>query len=203
MINRFKKIILRTRGFTLIETLVAVFILTTSIAAPLTIASRALTTALIAKDQITAFYLAQDAIEYVRFARDTNTLLGLNWLTGDGAADGSGPLLDATNLTNCISATGCFIDSTAQSYAQYPGYPTACGALCALPFSSTRKFFYLNNGVYNYSTAVAANRTGFWRQIILTQISASEYLVTVNVYWNDAGYVTRTVTIAENLFNWQ
>ncbi len=113
MINNFIKQRLPAgrRGFTLIETLVAVMILATAIAGPLTLASRALNTSLIAKDQITAYYLAQDAIEYVRYARDTNRLQGGDWLSGAGAADQS----KIISLTNCVSATGCYLDSVSQS----------------------------------------------------------------------------------------
>ena len=60
MTHLFKQKI--ARGFTLIETLIAVLILTTAIAGPLTIASKGLTATLVAKDQISAFYLAQDAV---------------------------------------------------------------------------------------------------------------------------------------------
>ena len=53
-------------GFTLIESLVAISILLLSISAPLTIASKGLASSFFARDQITAFYLAQDAVEYIR-----------------------------------------------------------------------------------------------------------------------------------------
>jgi prepilin-type N-terminal cleavage/methylation domain-containing protein len=76
MINRILK---QARGFTLVETLVAVLLLTVAIAGPLTIISKSLITALVAKDQVTAFFLAQDAVEYVRFVRDTNKLQDSAW----------------------------------------------------------------------------------------------------------------------------
>lgn len=95
------------RGFTLIETFVAITILLTAIAGPLTIASKGLSSALLARDQITAFYLAQDAIEYVRYKRDTNALQGIPWLQG----------LDA-----CLGAL-CRVDSKEDAIA-------ACGGAC-------------------------------------------------------------------------
>ena len=196
------------RGFTLIETLVAIFILTTAIAGPLTIASRALTSALVAKNQITAFYLAQDAVEYVRFARDTNTLAGGDWLTGAGA---TGTFI---NLTSCISTAGCYLDSTAQN----PPVITAC-TTCAMPISNPeftgRKYLYYNNanGYYSYNSASPANtKTIFWRQISITSISTTEVKLTVTVYWSDAAAgttvgvvssVIRQVVVIENLLKWQ
>lgn len=76
------------RAFTLIETLVAISVLLVSLAGPLSIASSALRSALYARDQVTAFYLAQEAIEYVHAVRDENLLVGSSWLTGlDGCVD--------------------------------------------------------------------------------------------------------------------
>src|SRR6185437_13507555 len=102
------------KGFTLIETLVAVLLLSIAIVGPMTIAQKGLQTALISKDQATAFNLAQDAIEFVRFARDTNCLVAGpggcpagNWLHGNG---GAGTIA----LDNCVSTTGtsaCYISS--------------------------------------------------------------------------------------------
>lgn len=57
-------------GFTLIETLVAVSILTFAVAGPLFSADRAIVAAITARDQLTASYLAQEGVEYVRAMRD-------------------------------------------------------------------------------------------------------------------------------------
>src|SRR3989344_5745503 len=63
-----------SRGFTLIETLVAVTLLSVAITAPMSLTTRSLAAAYYARDQITAFHLAQEAIESVRHARDHNIL---------------------------------------------------------------------------------------------------------------------------------
>lgn len=192
MINKLRHLLRAKRGFTLVETLVAVFILMTSIAAPLTVASRALMTALVAKDQITAFYLAQDAVEYIRFARDTNKLVAADWLTGQG---GTGTGID---LTNCISSNGCYLDSTSQN----PITPTACATACSTPLASGSKYLLKSNtGQFAYS----GSPTIYVRKVTITPIAGTvdEVLLTVYVYWADTGYVTRQVVIKENLFNWQ
>lgn len=64
----------KTRAFTLIETLVAVSLLTIAITAPMSLVSKSLSTAYYARDQITAFHLAQEAIEAARHLRDHNVL---------------------------------------------------------------------------------------------------------------------------------
>jgi prepilin-type N-terminal cleavage/methylation domain-containing protein len=189
----------KLKAFTLIETLVAVMILSIAVAGPLTIAARGLNSALIAKDQITAFYLAQDAVEFVRFARDSNRLANGDWLTG---LNGSGVLVGfSINTCNTsVNAGGCFLDATAQN----PAIPTAC-TTCGLPFSSNRKFLYVSptSGIYTYNSSAPNVKTIFWRQITLTGVSTREATLTVNVYWSDTAGITRSVTVAENLYNWQ
>ncbi len=75
-------------GFTLVETLVAISILSLSIVATFTAVQNGLQTSNLAKDQITAFYLAQEAMEYIKNIRDQNALKTIvngtttNWLSG-------------------------------------------------------------------------------------------------------------------------
>ena len=66
------------------ETIVAIAILLISIAGPLTVAEKALTEAVSSQDQMTASYLAQDLMEYVKNVRDDNLLNNSanGWLTG-------------------------------------------------------------------------------------------------------------------------
>ena len=57
-------------GFTLIESLVAITIVTLAISGTMVTASSAVIAADISRDQLTASYLAQEGIEYVRWMRD-------------------------------------------------------------------------------------------------------------------------------------
>lgn len=173
-------------GFTLVETLIAVLILSIAIAGPLTIASKGLNAALVAKNQTTAAFLAQDAMEYLRFARDTNRLEGQDWLNGPAASD-------PTTLKECISPKTCYLDSTAQN----PTSPRVCGgSTCGvMNYDAT-------NHVYNYDNA--ATPTIFTRTIeIITQAANTEVTAKVTVSWKDAGGVARQVVVQENMFNWQ
>ncbi|HEV8677653.1 MAG TPA: type II secretion system protein [Candidatus Paceibacterota bacterium] len=181
------------RGFTLIETLVAVMILATAVAGPLSIASRALNTSLVAKDQITAFFLAQDAVEYVRFVRDTNTLEGNDWLSGTGGATAG------IDLTPCQGASGCYVDST-MAVSGVADTPTACDSGSGCPvmyYDNTNSRFTYDTGGSNVS------KTLFTRTILLNNISATEQQLTVTISWSDLGGVTRRVNVYENLFQWQ
>ncbi|HVV38926.1 MAG TPA: prepilin-type N-terminal cleavage/methylation domain-containing protein [Candidatus Paceibacterota bacterium] len=183
MTNKFK-LFLKSKGqagFTLIETLVAVLILVTAIAGPLTIASKGLNAALVAKDQITAFYLAQDAVEFVRYQRDTGCLAAgspcasANWLS---------------RLSICTSTNGCYIDSTK---ATNPITPCGPGCPNLLKYDIT-------NHLFSYS---AGSATTFTRSVVITP-SADEAILTVMVSWTDIGGITHPpVKVVENLFNWE
>jgi prepilin-type N-terminal cleavage/methylation domain-containing protein len=88
----------QNQGFTMIETLVAVAILMISIAGPLTIAQKGLVAAIYARDQVTASFLAQDVMEFVKNKRDEDVQTGLsNWLD---------------TLGICTEENSCIVDTT-------------------------------------------------------------------------------------------
>lgn len=96
----------KNRGFTLIETLVAISILTVSVAAPLTLSSKGLAAAFFARDQVTAFYLAQEGVEFVRNTRDKNILTGNSWLSGFPSTVGGSFTIDVSDgdMESCVFA---------------------------------------------------------------------------------------------------
>lgn len=67
-------------GFSLLETMVAITILMMTIVGPLALASRGIVFADYVKDEITGFYLAQEAMEAIRNIRDSNNKNNLGWL---------------------------------------------------------------------------------------------------------------------------
>jgi len=95
------------RGFTLIETLVAVSVLLVSLAGPLSIAAQALQSAYYARDQITAFYLAQEAMEYVHAVRDQNYIAGTPWLNGLSSCIDASCAVDFPNFTHEACSGAC------------------------------------------------------------------------------------------------
>lgn len=96
-----------SRGFTLIETLVAVSVLLVSLAGPLSIAAQSLQSAYYARDQITAFYLAQEAVEYVRAVRDQNYLSGAAWLSGLESCVDAACAVDFPNFAHQVCSGSC------------------------------------------------------------------------------------------------
>lgn len=162
------------RGFTLIETFVAITILVTAIAGPLTLASKGLTSSLIARDQLTASFLAQEGIEYVRQKRDTNQLQGNpTWLHG---------------LDNCIGQD-CTIDVVLDSQ------PEACVGGCeALRYDET-------SGFYGYDPL--DDVTVYTRTLRITLLpSGFEAQIRSTVSWQ-SGIFTRQVVLSEVITDWQ
>lgn len=187
-----------TRGFTLIETLLAVTILATAIAGPLTIASKGLTTALVAKDQTTALYLAQDAVEYIRFLRDSNRLEGTNWKTG--RTDGGAQV--GVDITSCDDK-GCQFDSIADPLPPNtpPKAPQACPAAgCA------RMLYDTATHRFNYDSSDSSNKASpYFRTVTLvpSMTNTDEAILTVRVVWMDLPGVSHTVTVREDILDWQ
>jgi prepilin-type N-terminal cleavage/methylation domain-containing protein len=69
-----KKLFLKQKGFTLVETLVAVSIFSISILGLLAVLTQGISDTGYAKKKMMAGYLAQEGIEYVRNMRDTSVL---------------------------------------------------------------------------------------------------------------------------------
>lgn len=160
-------------GFTLIETLVAISILLLSISAPLTIASRGLASSFFARDQITAFYLAQDAVEYVRNARDNNFHTGANWLNG---------FPDTSGLPFTV-------DTTDGAMALCPG-----GTCAALEYNNA-------TGFYSYDDP-SGEVSVFTRSVSIQTINAHEVIISVTISWS-VGTFGRTFSVKENILDWQ
>src|SRR3989338_6474367 len=62
------------RGFSLVEVLVGSAVLIIAVTGTLSIISRNVSSAAIAEERVTAFYLAQEALEFVRSVRDNNAI---------------------------------------------------------------------------------------------------------------------------------
>jgi len=172
-------------GFTLIEAFVAISILVMAMVGPLAIASQSATLAAFTRDQVTANFLAQDAVEYIRWIRDSNQLSGNDWMS---------------RLSNCISSSGgsaCYFDSSLTS----PSIQSCASGGCpALLYDTT-------TGRYDYDAGVASH---FTRTVSMvspvapndcTTGKGCEVSLTVKVSWK-TGTLPHSVTVKENLMRW-
>lgn len=171
------------RGFTLIETFVAISILTISIVAPMTLAAKSLSISYYVRDEVTASYLAQEAIETIRNVRDSNILNDL--LTSSGI----------DQMTGIPSSAGAkfTVDAHVSGASAMQLCPTTCP-----PVQSNGTFYGYPDG---FGTWVP---TRFTRTVTATYVDAqkNDLRLVVGVTWTTGGFQTRKVTIAENLYRW-
>ncbi len=168
--------------------MVAISILMLAILGPLSIVSKGIQNAAFARDQVTAYYLAQEGIDYIRFLRDDYAINGKGW---------SQFINDVSSCTNIsLSNVGCEFsaDNVMTSSTRYnPVLPAGCAAAsnCVLYTDPTGKYVASSNG---------NTLTPFTRIITMTQINLNEYQVKVVMSWQ-TNNITKTFSLGENIFN--
>lgn len=112
------------KGFSLLETTIAIAILVAAVIGPMALSSKSVRSASVARNTILASNLAQEGAELIKNIRLNNRLSGSNWTQG---------------LGTCGSVNGCFIDAKDLDVR-------ACSANCA--------FLKFDNGLnlYNYDS---------------------------------------------------
>ncbi len=164
-------------GFTIIEALVAVGILSTVVIGALGTVQSSLSSYIFSKDQIVAFYLAQEGFEALRNIRDENRLKGQNWLQGISLSSGD----------PCYFGQACTVSPAESTVA------TRCSGPCSkLRQDSATGFFGYNS---------SWPETVFRREIRLESRNSAEIAVIVSVTWSK-GSVSREFKARENLLDW-
>ena len=170
----------------MLESIVAIFILSLSISGVFSAVQQGLSQTIIAKDEVKAFYLAQEAVEIIRNKRDNNQL--------NRISTGAGYWLDgiAGSLGDPCFNQICRADATG------PGSPPvflyACGMWGDCPVLKQDQSAYL----YNYATG---NPTNFKREIQIESVAADEIAVTVKITWTK-GLASKEFKVKTILFDW-
>ena len=172
----------KTTGFTLIETLVAVSLLSVAIVAPMSLTTKSLAAAYYARDQIVAFHLAQEAVETVRHFRDNNILKTVRDTP--------------TDILAGIPLGQPFIVSTLDDSMD----SEACnsGTCPPLQLDPTQTFYGYGSGWTN---------TRFTRtvevEIVASDVGVPQEIRTsVTVSWRTGSFKIRSFTIRQNLYRW-
>jgi len=187
------------KGFTLVETLVALLIFAFAVTAMLVVTGQGVFNTNFAKNKITAGFLAQEGIEFVHYIRDTIVMEDPvnGWtLFGDHAND------------FCTGAGGsvCTVDPYIFDLSMLGGGVIPNFDLILPPCSQANcmKVFY-DDGLYTMQQT--GTETLFSRFITIELIrlpspsTDSFYKVTSTVTW-DQGTNNHRVSVSENLFNW-
>lgn len=200
------------RAFTLVETLIAISIVTIAVVGPLLTASRTLVAAYIARDQLTASYLASEAVDYVHSMRDAMYLADYEAdpsdtaLSADAFCDFSDPNPSAdcaiapassASVASCVGSgngtTLCMLGNPLAPMGVGAGSALrVCGASCSP--------LYLNvNG--RYTIAKNGTATTFVRTIRFYTVG-TELDVVVSVSWQERG-IAYSTSLNDYLSPWQ
>ena len=173
-------------GFTLVEAFVAITILLVTIVGPMTIAARGLQSAFFARDQLTAFYLGQEAIETVRFWRDTYALGGSSFFD-------AGNMPAACQLTN---AAGCSIEVRNLVPFSYVDCSSPSDA-CRVQYDDAT--LGSERGFYTHETG---SNTKFTRRMWIEPVNGQEAEITVEVSWQSGLFSSaRTVVVQSRILD--
>jgi Tfp pilus assembly protein PilV len=186
-------------GFTVVETLMAVAVLLLAITAPMTLAERSLASADAARREVTAFYLAQEGMEFIRNYKDSNALQtgGRSWLNGLAECAGTP---GGTNKAN--EQRGCGIDTTENAARNIETCSDVRNNDCAIYQNTNRGDIDLYGlfGMDRSSSDWVV--TDYTRRIFVDEITRNkEARITAIVTWNE-GVGARNVRVDSTIFNW-
>lgn len=208
---KFEKNITQHKGFTLVETLVGITILLISVITPLSVVSNALTYTQVARDEIVANNLAQEALEYARNQRD---LSSMTVTTGrmDNFLTKFGNYATGTE-TNCYNQTyGCNFDvrqtTFANSVRACSDTVNECGFLYVNNKGATPTYTYTQANLRSSYDATLTNWTAttFKRvvkmKVLYDRTNPQEVEMIVTVTWTNKG-AAKTITMREYINGWQ
>jgi len=180
-------------GFTLMEVIVAIFILTVGIGGSFMLIQQTLAGVSTVQSRLIATYLGQEGIEIIRNIRDNN------WLEQRASFQvPPQPLWNVglTDLINCQSpASCCEADYNTDTS---PSDPLVAVAGC--DFSDLRYLNLDGSGFYSY---LAGAQTKFKRKIFIDieEIDENKMKVTVIVQWEEKNKF-HEIKVIEHITNW-
>jgi len=184
---------LSNSGFTIIETMVAVFILTTSLAALLNLTASSAVTARYSRNEIIANYLLQEAVDFIRNDRDT--------IAFQGNVDGSGWSNFKSTYSSCFFDAGCIIEPI-KGNSSIQSCLNSTSGINGCPLLKYSDNLAENRGFYSYE---GTTNSVFRRQIKMYNNADNpedEIDIVVTLEWQNGG-VTRSRTLNSSLLNWQ
>lgn len=182
----------KIRGFTLVEMMVAVFILTIALTSLLGLTARSLFTARYARNEITANYLLQEVVDYIRNERDAKVFLSTDPLAWDNFLN----ILGKDSSTLCFSNDGCYFDVNQETFVI-----KECEGECPyFNYAETLEQYSQSRSFYTYKEF--GKVSNFRRTINLKSGSnPDEIFITVKVEWLN-GNLLRERSLNMSFLNW-
>lgn len=179
---KIKYQILKSPGFTILETIIAIGVISLAISGAFSAVQTGLFTSSIAKEETRAYYLADEAIELIRNKRDSNFLDNLTTGSGVSWVNGiTGP---------CAIGSTCYADP-------YNNQLVACGA----GWGSCPQLLQ-NSSTLLYGYQAGWTPTIYKREVQIEQPSATQIDISVLITWSHAGatHQFKTKTLLTNWF---
>ena len=168
------------RGFTLVETIIALFLIVSALAGPFTLATRGIFSAKFSKNKLAALNLAQEGLEIIRQMRDTNILNDADWRGLSGPCPAPCTIL----------ANG---DYNVDAIHDQPG----------VVLSQNISPLLFQDGFYDRQSG-ETRQPSFTRTVRICSggCVAGEMQITSEVTWQEGG-MQRWVTVEEKLYGWR
>lgn len=171
-------------GFTLVETMVAITVLSIALVGPYIAVNNALTASYVARDKLIASSLAQEGMEYIRSVRDANYLNSrASWMTG----------LSGLSCYGSTPSGYCTIDPSQGDYN------SNSSAITAYSSPDVPPLYLSSTGLYNQQGT--GTEKPFRRYVQMKEISTTEVEVTVTVTWTTSRQ-TYSASVVDTLRDW-
>jgi len=184
------KIHSQNKGFTLVETLVAIAIFATSVTGLISITARGINDNVFVKNKIIASYLSQEGLELVRNMRDTSIL-------PENAVTWQEFLTDSNNwVGNCYDnlpgVNACYIDGAAGELVADECVDGDCQQPLGFDTSSSRyTYLTIDNSIFTRTITIRPIALGNNEEAVVNSV----------VTWTQGENIHR-VSYQYNLFNW-
>jgi type II secretory pathway pseudopilin PulG len=201
----------KNKGFTLIETMVAVFILTTTVVSLLSLTTSSLFASKYANNEITANYLLQEAVDYIRNDRDSVAFQQSTKTDGTGGWNSflnNYGYNDGSDSNKCFSGYGCYLEAGA--IGEERSINSCDSSVCSPFYYNPDPGFSSSKNFYTYIKPESNNNiipSTFKRTIKMTTYDigntpGDELGITITVEWQN-GNLLRSRSLTTSLLNWQ
>jgi prepilin-type N-terminal cleavage/methylation domain-containing protein len=187
------------RGFTLIETLIAIFILTLTVSSLIGLAANGYYSVRYSQNQIVADNLLQESLEYLHNSRDTAAQQGTSWSdwVNSLSVSDTGAIVGGSNQ-GCYASSGCIVDPYSNTTQV-----RACDGTCEGIVKYSSGFYGYNDSSYPLSAGINTPvPSGFVRTITAQLNTPDQLTITSTVTWMD-GYNPRSESQSILLTNWK